>query len=189
MLTASSGFSRLAIKLLSILVLTLGGEHSAEAFSVQTTTKVETTVNELLQQAPNYDPSEDDDFLKTLVTRMPRRIQYFMRDSGVSRFLVDNLTLVTAVPAILAEQPTALTQFLHLSGLQGSLISKLVHRQLKSDFRNDLKPVKFRRLQYAKDRRQVLDLIQCETESNANTNSAIASKRLVLFVHGGAWGR
>mmetsp|Transcript_3542 Transcript_3542/g.8069 ORF Transcript_3542/g.8069 Transcript_3542/m.8069 type:complete len:428 (-) Transcript_3542:29-1312(-) len=190
MLATISGFSRLAI-LVSILLLTfLAGEHYAEAFSVQTTTaKVENTVNELLQQAPNYDPSPDDDFFRNFRTRVPPRIQYFLRASGVARFVVDTLTWVTAPPAILETQPTALTRFLHLSGLQGSLISKLVaNRELESDMSQDLEPVIFQRLQYGNDRRQILDLIQCETEDHIDKNAVVSSKRLVLFVHGGAWG-
>ncbi|CAJ1947275.1 unnamed protein product [Cylindrotheca closterium] len=196
MLATIRGFTRLASLFAILLILTClpCERHYAEAFSVQTTTaKVENTVNELLQQAPDYEPSPDDDFFRNFRTRVPRRIQYFLRDFGILRFVVDTMTLIAAAPAVLEEQPIALTQFVHSSGLQGSLLSKLVNRKLKSDIsmsQDFLEPaVAFQRLQYGKDRRQILDLIQCKRENTTSGSTINTSKRLVLFVHGGAWGR
>lgn len=189
----------MALMLVLTLVVVGDKKYYAEAFSVQTgTAAVETTVNELLSQAPDYTPSPDDDFFRKIRARVPCQIQYFLRDSGVNRFLVDTMTWLAA-PAILEEHPTALTRFLHLSGLpKGSLISKLVSRQLKTiadvseddlEAANINSTISFQRLNYGSHRKQVLDVIHHEKGDNNKAEESRGSKRLVLFVHGGAWGR
>lgn len=183
------GLSRQAIVL--VVVAAFAGHHLfAEAFSVQTTAaNVENTVNELLSQVPDYSPPTDDDFFRSFRASVPCKVQYFLRDSGVARFLVDTMTWITAPPAILEKYPTTLSRFLHLSGLQGSLLSKLVMRQLNSGTSEDLgPPVTFQRLKYGKHRKQVIDLIQYKVNGNM-AEQKLSSNRLVLFVHGGAWGR
>jgi acetyl esterase/lipase len=133
---------------------------------------------------PLPDPSQnpDDDFFRSLRRSLPVRVQYFFRDSGVFRALID-ASVVLAVPPILRDYPSALSEFLTLSGASGWI--KLLPSRLAGTENASVSMDYLSRF-YGKHSSQFVDVMQ-PTVSTGEMDLKAANK-LVAFVHGGAWG-
>jgi acetyl esterase/lipase len=107
--------------------------------------------------------NEDSEMFRKMRATWPLWLQYFLRDSGALRAITDASVLLGVRP-LAVQYPSALPDFLHLSGLS--------RRET---------PVKFSSLAYGSDKRQVIHLWNAGDASEENKN-------LVVFVHGGAWG-
>lgn len=134
----------------------------------------------------------------------PKWLQYFLRDSGGFRWLVDFSTIVLAVPSLVRQNKRAIQQFWQLSvpspiSLSSSWQQRILSRitdgigattQIHdtNSTRKSLENVTLRRLSYGSDRRQVVHLLQrhdrhCKDDANYEKDASLA-----VFVHGGAWG-
>jgi len=155
------------------------------------------TANTLIHQ---YEQSPEDDFFRSLRHKTPPRFQYFLRDSGLLRFVVDTLTWTTAVPAIVREYPEAMGRFFQFSGFPRPLVSLLLAKNtIGNDGSSSRREVfdkevlvgnddivDFVNIRYGRHPRQSIDLMKCV--KNSSSPSSSSSSTLLLFVHGGAWG-
>jgi acetyl esterase/lipase len=132
---------------------------------------------------PLPDPSQnpDDDLFRSLRKSLPVRVQYFFRDSGVFRALVD-ASAVFAAPPILRNYPSALSDFLTLSGASGWI--KLLPSRLVGT-ENASVSVDYSSRSYGKHSSQVVDVMHPVSTGEMDPK---AVNKLVAFVHGGAWG-
>lgn len=128
---------------------------------------------------PDAPSNPDDDFFRWIRQTFPKKVQYFLRDSGALRSIVDG-SVPLAARQVCQDYPSAFADFLHLSGL---FVQN--NRNSRGD---DYKPlpgrtpaVQFKRYAYGDHKRQVVDVIHPLGEEKS-------PKKLVVFVHGGAWG-
>jgi acetyl esterase/lipase len=136
----------------------------------------------VLPPLPDPFQNPDDDLFRSLRRSLPVRLQYFLRDSGIFRALVD-ASVVLAVPPILRNYPTALSELLTLSG--ASHWNKLLPSRFVGT-ENAAVSVEYSSRAYGKHRRQVVQVMH-PVCSGKETDLKTANK-LVAFVHGGAWG-
>ena len=113
-----------------------------------------------LSPPPESTSNPADDIFRSARRRLPKKIQYFLRDSGMLRAAMDTCSLL-AIWEICNRYPSALSAFLELTGI--------------SPCPNN----RFERNSYGSHARQYLDIMRPTTGGNEN---------LVVFVHGGAWG-
>ena len=106
-----------------------------------------------------------DDGLRTMRKTWPKALQHWIRDSGFGRAFLDATAIPTLLPSLLQEHPTVIADFVRLSG--GS------------------QDVSFQTLRYGSHPRQCIDVIDPAT---TKTSDPSPRRRLVIFVHGGAWG-
>jgi acetyl esterase/lipase len=103
-------------------------------------------------------------------------LQYWLRDSGLLRFIVDTGTVFT-VPSLLKDHPSALVDFLHLSGSN-------VRKQIVSFVSNTKSTlsvdIDFQKVRYGERSRQVVHVLRPATAGTL--------EQTVVFVHGGGWG-
>jgi acetyl esterase/lipase len=132
---------------------------------------------------PLPDPSQnpEDDFFRSLRRSLPVRVQYFFRDSGFFRALID-ASVVLAVPSVLRDHPSALSEFLTLSGASGWI--KLLPSRLVGT-ENASVSVDYSSRSYGKYPSQVVDVMHPVSTGEMDPK---ANNKLVAFVHGGAWG-
>jgi len=123
----------------------------------------------------NADDDDDDAFFRRVRQQWPLKLQYWLRDSGLLRTVVDVLTLVAVVPQVLQQHSEAWLEFLHLSGVT-------VKSPAATNDSIRSRPVAMKTISYGPSPQQVIHLIQPKDGSRATT------KHLVVFVHGGAWG-
>ena len=190
-------FDGLVISVMPVLL------HSSESFSSEISrrrTKVSSqpTVVESLDSSdlPSTQPQisepqlSEDDFYRSMRQKTPVQFQYFLRDSGLLRALVDTLTWTTAAPAIVRQYPDVVARYLFLSGSPRQVVewanamwkSKRADPQVLPLLSNK---INFRRLKYGRNRRQVIDLISPPSTAD---NADQRTNHFIFFVHGGAWG-
>eukprot|EP00977_Amphora_coffeiformis_P004971 scaffold1060_cov196-Amphora_coffeaeformis.AAC.3 len=197
---------RFGIFLIASLLLELVRPSASLATPQPTDTTTKTKLTEgtkgtLIRN--QYKQSPEDDFFRSLRQKTPPKFQYFLRDSGLLRFLVDTLTWTTAVPAMVREYPQAVGRFLQLSGFPQPLVSlvQLLLLVNNVDIGNDGsssasqkvdpqvvgndKEVDFTNIRYGRHPRQSIDVMKLVPESSPSSSTA---STLLLFVHGGAWG-
>uniref|UniRef100_A0A0G4HAQ4 BD-FAE-like domain-containing protein n=1 Tax=Chromera velia CCMP2878 TaxID=1169474 RepID=A0A0G4HAQ4_9ALVE len=129
---------------------------------------------------PPADPTAnpEDEGFRRLRKNWPLWLQYFLRDSGALRALVDLLVLL-GIPSLLRQYPGSLKRFLHLSGLV----------RLEG-----LPEIKFDRVSHGPDRKQFIDIIEpvhpvsSESGTGSLRREVPEAQHFVVFVHGGAWG-
>lgn len=168
---------------------------STESLFSSSATKSRNTGKSTIQEfrastAPSvHKKSEDDEVFRFIRQKTPVSLQYFLRDSGLLRFLADSLTWTTVAPALIRQQPKALARVLHLSGFPLPLvrIANAIYNDNGAEGIHQCfdERVNFQRLQYGSHPRQYIDLMQLCSESIKKQN---IKTNLVLFVHGGAWG-
>jgi acetyl esterase/lipase len=124
---------------------------------------------------PTGTANPEDDFTRSFRKNVPKSIQHFMRDSGILRFIVDSSAFLV-VPSILEEYPSALADFLRLTGNKELVPFLPKSFQSETSLEQDISVEK---VSYGADRRQFASLLQPQQKRN---------NRLVVFVHGGAWG-
>lgn len=130
-----------------------------------------------------------------LRSRVPVKIQSFLRDSGLLRLIVDTLTKTTAAPSIIREHPEAVARYLHFSGLPSPLVV-MAETAWKSDRVDPQIPtfgdkIQLQKVRYGEHPRQFLELMKLDRERQPKTQinkEDSASRNLLVFVHGGAWG-
>lgn len=176
----------------TIVVLLVPTSEALLAFSTTQVLPANDRTSLLLSSSSkeSVDPpssADEDDFYRSFRRNVSPKVHYFLRDSGLLRFLVDGLAYAVAIPAVLREKRCALPRFLHLSG-SPLWLRKLACRILRYEPDDPDVPmqsqVEFRRLLYgAKTRRQNVQLMRLATPEPVKT-----AKHLILFVHGGAWG-
>ena len=191
---------RFGIVTIAFLLLELVRPTTSMAMQQPTTTTRTTKVadgtkgaNAIMNQ--KYKQSPEDDFFRSLRQKTPPKFQYFLRDSGLLRFLVDTLTWTTAVPALVREYPQAMGRFLQLSGFPPPMVSLLANVFIgnwdSSSAQGVVDPqvvgndehVAFVNIRYGRHPRQTIDVMRLGPESSYSPAST-----LFLFVHGGAWG-
>jgi acetyl esterase/lipase len=158
--------------------------HCATRLSSEKSVQENVTI---LPPLPDPSQNREDDFFRSLRRSLPVRVQYFCRDSGFFRALID-ASVVLAVPPILRDYPSALSEFLTLSGASGwikFLPSRLAGTQSASSSASD--SVDYSSLSYGKHSSQVVDVMRPRPVNTSEMDPKAANK-LVAFVHGGAWG-
>jgi acetyl esterase/lipase len=171
--------------LMSWLLLLLVAAFTTDAVSVKKTPLRQVGSGRTRMVPPENKAilSPEDDFFRQVRRVVPLRAQYLLRDWGILRLMVDSLTWTTAIPSILREKPEALPRFLLLSGIPPSIVSQFCNIIGVNYASVGMpKPVSFRRIRYGGHHRQVLDLIETTGKQELD------SKRIICFVHGGAWG-
>ena len=104
---------------------------------------------------------------------LPVPLQPWMRDSGVLRILVDSILLPLSLPTICQEYPTAVEDFLRLSGVKSDASRRM----------NNNDKVQLQQFRYGDHASNVIDLVSPQEEEDVTNNMP-----LIVFVHGGAWG-
>ena len=129
-----------------------------------------------MNQPPDPKSNPDDDFFRDFRRSVPLKLQYFLRDSGLLRAIMNSLVLL-GLPTVVEQYPSALYDFFSLLG--NPYIPLLLPKQYQSESQLDVDfTVSYK--SYGDDRRQIFSLLQPISPRNKN--------RLVVFVHGGAWG-
>lgn len=121
--------------------------------------------NDRLNEPPDPLRNTKDDFFRQVRNTVPLPLQYFLRDSGLLRLIVDSLVFL-GVPSLLHVYPTAWNDFQTLSGRSSNTCSD--------------DAILFRNVKYGKYRQQRIEIMQ--------TKRQIESSKWIVFVHGGAWG-
>ena len=138
-----------------------------------------------------HKPSRGDDFFQLLRRKTPVRFQCFLRDSGPLRFVVNMLTWATVAPSLVREHPKVVGRFLKLS------VSPTCIVNAASDMWNDGRDigldhrVQSEKLSCGSHARQCVDLLRPRDEfarGTSSSSSSVPCQKLVLFIHGGAWG-
>ena len=139
------------------------------------------TKTDTLPPPPN--PYNDPTF-QSMRKSLPVKLQYWIRDSGLLRWIADN-AIWLEIPKLLRTHPKALGTFLQLSGSDGTIPGYLLDQLLPTTkIPSNNRPYKFSRLLYGSQySRQTIDLIQRRESVTGNQTN-----QLVVFVHGGAWG-
>lgn len=120
--------------------------------------------------------NSEDDFFREFRRKVPTQIQHLFRDSGVLRTIVDTSVLL-AIQPLLDEHPSALGDFLRLTGQAKflPLIPEIYQSETKLTTN-----VSVQKLRYGPNPRQFLSLLEPDTPAIRNST--------IIFVHGGAWG-
>lgn len=140
---------------------------------------------------PPADPTANsaDDVFRSLRQSWPKPLQYWFRDSGALRWLVDGSVLLGIRP-ILREYPTAWSDFWHLSNSGKSSLATLLSKYVSPLMSNSPSQItietRLESFSYGSDKKQVIDIIQ--PASTAPTSNLKVNSSLIVFVHGGAWG-
>lgn len=166
---------------LSLMGRSKVAHHRRSTFHTSVARSDETVVApEANRLPPLPDPSgnPNDDIFRSIRRSLPVRIQYFMRDSGFFRALIDS-SVVLSVRPILRQYPSSLSNFMALRGMH-----KCWRWLLPSRFstETDFLSVKHKSLAYGdKHGRQVIQVMH-PNDNNKQCNP------MVVFIHGGAWG-
>ena len=123
--------------------------------------------------------SPADDTFRSIRRNLPKRAQYFLRDSGLLRFAIDTGTLLTA-KEVIESYPSAFEDFLQLSGLLAFGSKDKTREKLSG------RKIDFQRFEYGKHSRQIIDLIS--PHSAVDEQDVKKREELIVFLHGGAWG-
>jgi len=160
-----------------------------------------------IQPPPPPDPSSNPEttFFQNLRTSLPKRIQYTLRDSGLLRTLADLSSLLLA-KTVVDTYPSALADFIRLttSGvIRNSLLKSLALVSSREDdtmllLEEDEEGtgtvgdggVTVEKIVYGTDNpgRQFLSLLTPPIRNKSINKKNTNTNRLVLFIHGGAWG-
>ncbi len=145
-----------------------------------------------LPPIPNPTTNPDDDFLRSLRQTVPKRMQHWMRDSGVIRWIMDSLVW-TVIPSLIQEYPWAVDDFLRLTGFRldkngGSVLRSWrsilgVHKSENTNGLRDDLQFEVAKHSYGLDKRQHVSIVALESLSHPKT-----IHRTIVIVHGGAWG-
>ena len=146
-------------------------EYASTSCTVDTTTAL---------MSPTVENSEDD-FFRTFRRNVPVKIQYLLRDSGFVRTTMNSLVLL-GVPTLINQYPSALHDFFALIG--NRYIPNILPKQYQSKSQLDV-DFNVSYIPYGDDKRQFYSLIRPTTLRSQHTHK---KNRLVVFVHGGAWG-
>jgi acetyl esterase/lipase len=157
--------------------------HCATRHRLSSEQSIQENATNILPPLPDPSQNPDDDFFRSLRRSLPVRIQYFFRDAGIFRALID-ASVVFAVPSILRDYPSALSEFLTLSGASG-WIKFLPSRLAGTETASAPTFVDYSSLSYGKHSSQVVDVMHPVSTGEMDPKSP---NKLVAFVHGGAWG-
>jgi acetyl esterase/lipase len=162
-----------------------------------------------LPPPPNPSSDSANDVWRAVRRKLPRWFQQrVLRDGGWLRWLIDTSSVLLAAPSIARQYPNAWRQFVQLSlGTRASRILRLVDAiSQREDGRNDddddveMSNVSLQVISYGSDHRQVIHLLQQQGRYDKGNPQSVTStthtfepsqpppRRLVVFVHGGAWG-
>jgi acetyl esterase/lipase len=154
-----------------------------EWFRAVPTETEDTTTIDSPRPSDDVAPLPEDDFFRSFRQKVPTTVQYFLRDSGIVRAIMDS-SILLAIQPILDEYPSALADFLRLSN-QSYLL-----RFLPLSYRSETKltvDVTSRKMVYGSNPRQFLSLMEPAKKQHSSGYTETRD-RLVVFVHGGAWG-
>mmetsp|Transcript_25301 Transcript_25301/g.69870 ORF Transcript_25301/g.69870 Transcript_25301/m.69870 type:complete len:457 (-) Transcript_25301:1352-2722(-) len=124
--------------------------------------------------------TDPDAFFRSLRRKVPKKLQYFMRDSGIIRFLMD-APVPLAVPSIAEHYPTAMYDFLRLSS-RIEVAENLANLSIIAPGESK-NAVSWERILYGSHPRQLVDVMKRNIKNDSKSNCP-----LVVFVHGGACG-
>jgi len=165
-----------------------GDDGAIVASSFSSLAQNNTTEESSLPLSPDPINSKDTTDFQKIRRTLPPRIQYWLRDSGILRWIVDSVGSLLMAREVLRQHPEAVEEFLHLSDAS-SLTWKLTgRRRLTKQF-----------LQSPTAPSNILSLrIASETISYGVSSQqriqlmkpigTTKHDKLVVFVHGGAWG-
>ena len=125
-----------------------------------------------------HSQSTDDSMFLWLRQNLPVQVQYFMRDFGLVRAIMDG-SIALGIPYIIQQYPSALSDFLRLSGCY-QLAAFLESFEI-IDPGQDCEPVTFERISYGNSSENFVDVMTPKMKPSNDLP-------LVIFVHGGAFG-
>lgn len=108
--------------------------------------------------------STDEWTRRVLGGTLPVRWQHFLRDSGAFRLITDGLVSALVAPSLAVTAPATVRTFLSLSSNSN-----------------------MRRIQYGSHPMQCVDVFLPSTPNSQFDGEM--KRRMIFFVHGGAWGR
>jgi acetyl esterase/lipase len=173
-----AGFQQCAFKKKNDRKLTTSNTHLESSLETYNFLEQDRPLAEL---DPPPDPASNpqDDFFRSIRRKLPKKVQYFLRDTGTLRTIVDTSVLLAA-PEIIQSYPSAFYDFLQLSGIS---IGNRNNKKCEESTIDQKQRVQFSQFSYGANTRQVVDLIRPSRDL-----STVKSQKLVIFVHGGAWG-
>ena len=128
---------------------------------------------------PNENQAEDE-FFQKFRHKVPTQLQHFLRDSGMVRTIMDS-AVILGVPSLLEQHPSALGDFLRLTN-KTHWIHLLPEPYATAESKLTIDNFCVQKLYYGSNSRQFLYLMEPRSRSKSEPD------RLVVFVHGGAWG-
>jgi hypothetical protein len=155
------------------------------------------------------DDDDDEDFFRTLDSVVPYPILYLIRDSGLLRLLAD-LAILCGAPSLQRRHPSALGDLLRLLGRESALsflatirpLSHLAGTSSSSSLLNVT--VQHERLVYGDHPSQYVRMVSPSQQRQSgpdhppsargrdggggSSSSTSNKNRVLIFVHGGAWG-
>ncbi len=145
---------------------------------------------DLLPSPLSSDSNKDDDIFRTIRQNTPLWVQNsLMRDSGFVRFCSDTL-IIFGLPTIISTHVQALPNFLALTDVPVWL-RRHIYSLLKMNDVLEKEPFvrenTFESVQYGDHPMQVAHLMRPLVFEKGDT-STHGRDRLVVFIHGGAWG-
>ena len=166
------------------------GEHDdvngVVASSFSSLAQNNTTEKSSIPLSPAPINSKDTTDFQKIRRTLPPRIQHWLRDSGILRWIVDSVGSLLMVREVLRQHPEAVEEFLHLSDA-ASLTWKLTGRRLTKQLLQPTAPsnilslrIASETISYGASSQQRLQLMK--------PIGGTKHDKLVVFVHGGAWG-
>lgn len=166
------------------------GETETE-FSIYENQDIISDENETLYDMNNYDKNK-------LLRKIPPPLQLYLRDSGLLRGSVDNLTRLIAGPAFYFEDPHCFPHFIRISEYPHTLaeITRTLMLKIFNTVSMKEKLESFSRISFHKEfygtypnqkadvmiKEDLLYMDSLDTEGEKNNTP------LFIFIHGGAWG-